>query len=75
MAQQILFEMNDVGQHRLVVNGRQGRWAMYQSLSSIVVEGRTYVAGTEYGLLPEAEKAYELVPQPTTQMGGVAAKE
>ena len=37
-----------------------GEYAPYQSIATLTHEGKTYIAGSEYGLLPKSETVYEL---------------
>jgi len=56
-------EMDWHGQFRIVApDGQAGEWAKYTSLAHLLWKGAHYVAGTEYGLLPQAETVYCFTP-------------
>lgn len=44
----------------LAPDGTMGEWAHYRGIAQLTYQGKTYIAATEYGLLPQAEKVYEL---------------
>ena len=61
-------EMDDEGNHRIVAQGRTGDWTSYDSIASLKVNGRLYIAATRYyaGVLPiecvlRVEYVYEQV--------------
>lgn len=37
-----------------------GGWAHYRGIATLTYQGKTYIAATEYGLLPKAETVYHL---------------
>lgn len=55
------------GRFRIVheKSGKASEWTRYQSLATIKVDGRTYIAGSAYGLLSQDEKVFEITPQKT----------
>lgn len=60
------------GRHRIVMDDgvggvHYGEWAGFRSLATFTAQGKTYIAATSYGLLPQSETVYELsAPLPTT---------
>ena len=46
-------------------NGMIGRWAEFSSIATLTVDGKTYIAGSSYGLLPKSEVVYEVTELPT----------
>ena len=57
----ITIQFDRSGNFRLVhEDGTKGEWARYESIATLEHEGKTYIAGTQYGLLPTAEKVYLL---------------
>lgn len=78
---ELCIQMDYHARHRIVLQDEdpnvrpvEGEWADYRSLASLVWEGeldgrqvrKTYIAGTEYGLLPKAETVYEIHAVATT---------
>lgn len=60
-------QFNHYGQFRIIAeDGTKGRWSSYRSLATLEHGGKTYIAGSEYGLLPKAEVVYEFTELPTT---------
>ncbi len=49
----------------LAEDGTAGDWAYYQTVATLQHGGKTYIAGTNYGLLPTADTVYELTAIPT----------
>lgn len=44
----------------------QGEWCHYAGVATLVYMGKTFIAGSQYGLLPVCETVYELTEVPTT---------
>jgi len=42
-------------------------WKTYTSIAVLVHEGRTYIAGSSFGLLPNDEQVFEVTSVPTSQ--------
>ena len=40
-------------------------WKSYTSIATLVHEGKTYIAGSSYGLLPNDEQVFEVTSVPT----------
>lgn len=61
-------QFNFNGRFRIVAeDGTAGEWADYVHLAVLNHSGKIYIAATDYGLLPEYEKVYQLpAPLPTT---------
>lgn len=66
-----MFQVNSEGRFRIALETDDGDmvfgdWiANYSSLATLTHEGKTYIAGTTYGLLPHSETVYEVAAQPT----------
>lgn len=70
---ELCVQMDYHARHRILLqeddhNLRQveGEWADYRSLAVLQHNGKTYIAATEYGLLPKAETVYEITAKETT---------
>jgi len=51
------------GRFRIVApDGTTGDWSGYTSLATLTWQGKTYIAGSAYGLLPKNECVYEISP-------------
>ena len=61
-------EYNQHGSFRIVeiATGHTGEWATFRDIATLKTEAGTYIAGSEYGLLPQAETVYLIAPHPTT---------
>jgi hypothetical protein len=63
-------QFNYNGQFRIMLqDGMEvyyGDWADYCALAVLQHQGKTYIAGSEYGLLPQGETIYEIAARPTT---------
>lgn len=65
-------QMDYHARHRIILQESDsslvvtGEWADYRSLAVLQHNGKTYISGTEYGLLPQAETVYEINPIETT---------
>jgi len=57
----ITIQFDPNGNFRLVhEDGTKGYWERYESVAVLKHQGKTYIAATQYGLLPLAEKVYQL---------------
>lgn len=72
-----IFQINSEGRFRILLESddgiifAEGDWvANYSSLATLTYEGRLFIAGTAYGLLPQAETVYEVNALPTTLDNG-----
>ncbi len=60
-------QMDYNGRFRILhKSGATSEWTHYRSLATLEHDGKTYVAGSEYGLLPKAETVYEVTALPTS---------
>lgn len=67
----IVFQIDDSGNHRLVVRGERGdvkykgNWVKYEHISVLTLSGHTYIAATQYydGVLP-TETVLRIVTDP-----------
>lgn len=65
-------QMDYNARHRIILQESdsslvvEGEWADYRSLAILQHNGKTYIAGTAYGLLPKAETVYEISAVDTT---------
>lgn len=57
------------GRFRIVheKSGQASEWTNYRSLAWLKVYGRTYIAGSEFGLLPKSNTVFEIQRQETKQ--------
>lgn len=55
-------QFNFHGDLRIVHNpsGETGEWANYRSIAVLKLNGKTFIAGSDYGLLLPAETVFEL---------------
>jgi len=64
--EQFKHQMTCNGFHRIVApDGTAGALVPYTSLAMLSWHERTFVAGSQYGLLPKAETVYELTNKAT----------
>lgn len=65
-------QMDYNARHRIILQESdsslvvEGEWADYRSLAVLHHNGKTYISGTAYGLLPKAETVYDITPVETT---------
>lgn len=65
------FQMRDDGFFRFLLHDGQevivySDWAQYRSLAILNYKGKTYIAASEYELLPRSNTVYEINEQDTT---------
>jgi hypothetical protein len=48
------FQMDDYGNMRIVVDGKEGNWSTYQSIASLEIDGQHYIGVSQFyaGCLP-----------------------